>query len=103
MCCPSNHVVVDSLTSQVSLCNYIHSQMLGRKTGRGLVTRDIRLLEISKYLSYFAYFFYLLAWKTTLLPLPSEKKEKKEIQISKREGIDEAEKLWLKDMMKPLL
>lgn len=77
MCCPSNHVVVDSLTSQVSLCNYIHSQMLGRKTGRGLVTRDIRLLEISKYLPYFAYFFLSVGMENYSATITIRKKGKK--------------------------
>lgn len=76
MCSPSNPAVVDSPTSQASLWNYIYSQMLGRKTGMGLITHDITFLEISKYLLHFPYFFLSVSMENSATPT-IRKKEKK--------------------------
>lgn len=76
--------------------------MLGRKTGMGLIAHDITFWKYQSIYCTLVIFFHLLSWKT-LVPLPSERKKKKEIQISRYGGIDEVEKLWLKGTMNPLL
>lgn len=63
----------------------------------GPVTLDIRLLGISIYPYFFAYFVYLLALKTTLLPLLSQRKKKKKKEVQMRE----VSQLPLEDMMIP--